>query len=194
MANIRLDWRWVLARGILGILFGILVLMNPIAGLLTAALLFAAYVAVDGLMALSSAWRMNQAHERGRGFLIAQGVLGVVAGLVAAFFPGLALITLIALMSVWALTSGFVAVYAAVAYRDRITSPVLLGIVGAAAVIFGLFVIMRPVAGAVALLATLAAYALFSGVFLTFWSFRLRQFQHGQRPHMPTRHREAHVL
>src|SRR5258708_7320917 len=106
-----LDWRWMLARGILGVLFGIAILCFPGPGLVAIALLFAFYVVLDGLMALSAA---RQFHRQGAPwrFLAFEGSIGILAGIAAAVFPGAALLTLVVLMSVWALLTGVIELYA----------------------------------------------------------------------------------
>lgn len=180
MENIGLDWRWVLTRGILGISFGILVLLFPAAALWSVSVLFAFYVAVDGVMALTASWAAR--NESGWGFLLFEGIIGIVAGCVAIVFPGVALMTMILLMSAWALGSGVAKLYGAFTHRDRFASPMLLGLAGLVAVVFSVFMLLWPIGGAVVLLTTLAVYSFVFGCFLTAWSFRLRQQQH----HPPT--------
>lgn len=168
-----IDWRWVLARGIFGVLFGILALLFPAAALAAVALLFAVYVAVDGAMALSSAWSHRQ-QGRGWGLLAFEGVVGLIAGFLALVFPGAALLALILLMSLWAFMSGVVEIWAATSLRHHPTGSILLGLAGVASIAFGLIVLFWPVAGAAALLAIIAVYSLVFGVLLTAWSLRLR--------------------
>ena len=54
--------------------------------MLTLALLFAAYLVVDGVLALIAAVRAVHHHERW-GMLLVEGVLNLVMGLIAAVFP-----------------------------------------------------------------------------------------------------------
>lgn len=173
MNDLNIDWRWVLARGILGIVFGALVLLFPISALITFALLFAIYVVGDGVMALSSAWHMRD--QKGRGLLIFEGVIGIIAGVLAIFYPGAVLLALVILMSVWALLSGAIELYTAIAYRKILPHPVLLGAAGLASVLFGLIVAFWPITGALTLIAMFGFYSIFFGALFTFWSIRLKQ-------------------
>ena len=66
------NW-WALAlRGLFAILFGIVALFAPGAVLVTLALFFAAYLLVDGILAIIAAIRAAQRHERW-GLLLAEG-------------------------------------------------------------------------------------------------------------------------
>lgn len=173
MGELTIDWRWTLARGILGIIFGLILLFFPIAGLVTIALLFAIYAVGDGAMALSAAWRMR--NKKGRGLVFFEGVIGILAGILAIFYPGAALLALVILMSAWALMTGAAELYFAFSFRDLLAHPVFLGLAGLASVIFGILILIWPMAGALTLLAMLAFYSLFFGFFLTLWGIRLKQ-------------------
>lgn len=82
-------WWWVLIRGILAIGFGIIALISPGAALTAIALVFGAYALVDGVMAIAHAIRHRGTTKRW-GWLVAEGVLSVLAGLAALILPGLA--------------------------------------------------------------------------------------------------------
>src|SRR5438270_13046245 len=68
------NWWAVALRGVAGILFGMIALLAPVAAILSLALLFAAYLLVDGVFAIVAAVRAAQHHERW-GLLLAEGVL-----------------------------------------------------------------------------------------------------------------------
>src|SRR4051794_36950024 len=73
------NW-WALAlRGVLGILFGLIALFLPGATMLSLALLFSAYMLVDGVFAIISAVRAARAHERW-GLLLLEGILNIAVG------------------------------------------------------------------------------------------------------------------
>lgn len=173
MGDLAIDWRWVLARGILGIIFGLILLFFPIAGLITIALLFALYAVADGAMALSAAWRMG--NKKGRGLILFEGVVGILAGILAIFYPGAALLALVILMGAWALMTGAAELYFAFTFREILSHPVFLGLAGLVSLIFGIVILIWPIAGVLTLLAMLAFYSIFFGLLLTFWGLRLKQ-------------------
>src|SRR5216683_628764 len=114
----RLGSRWwlFLIRGLLALAFGIALLVFPIAGLFVIAILFGAYALVDGLLALVAATRMR--HEAGSwGWLLLEGVVGILAGISAAIWPGLAVLTLAILLGAWAIVTGILAIASAFTAR-----------------------------------------------------------------------------
>jgi uncharacterized membrane protein HdeD (DUF308 family) len=166
-------WWMVLLRGIAAILFGILVLVfSPDVTLVALAILFAAYAIVDGVMGIAHAVRIRSRSKRW-GWLLLSGILSVLAGLIAVFFPlltgffGALVITyLIAFWSIFVGIAGFPAAHA-MADGGRKTWAY---VTSALAVLFGLALVVIAVlnpAGAVqALLWTIAVYAIVSGVLL----------------------------
>src|SRR5215211_5290107 len=85
-AALAQNWWAVALRGAAAILFGVLALIAPGAVLISMALLFAAYLIVDGAFGVVSSIRAAQQHERW-GFLLAEAVLNILVGLVAFLFP-----------------------------------------------------------------------------------------------------------
>jgi len=166
-------WWMVLLRGIAAIVFGILVLVfSPDVTLVALAILFAAYAIVDGVMGIAHAVRIRSRSTRW-GWLLLSGILSVLAGLIAVFFPlltgffGALVITyLIAFWSIFVGITGFPAAHA-MADGGRKTWAY---VTSALAVLFGLALVVIAVlnpAGAVqALLWTIAVYAIVSGVLL----------------------------
>ena len=77
---------WVLAvRGILGVLFGIIALLNPGITLLTLVLWFGAYAVVDGVFALFAAVGGD---GKDRLWYVLEGLGGIGIGILVFAFPG----------------------------------------------------------------------------------------------------------
>lgn len=172
----QIDWRLVLARGILGILFGTLVLLFPLATLIAVPLLFGIYVLSDGVTFLLAGWLARKAEWRWRAFSLI-GAIGVIAGAISIAYPIIALWALISLIGVWALASGIFQIYAAFKERRHLGGSVLLGFVGLLSVLLGIAVATWPITGLIVLVTMTAVYALVTGFVLTFWSFQLRRWQ-----------------
>src|SRR3989475_4849572 len=77
-----------LFRGIAAILFGILTLVWPKLSLSVLVLLFGVFAVVSGITAVVAALRNRE--EQGWGFLLFEGILGILAGAVAMVWPGIA--------------------------------------------------------------------------------------------------------
>ena len=68
-------------------------------------LLFAAYMLVDGVLALVAGLRAAERHERW-GWLALEGVADLVAGVIAFVWPLVTVLAFVYLMGVWAIVSG----------------------------------------------------------------------------------------
>ena len=65
MSNLLAQNWWAIAlRGVFAIIFGIIALLMPGAALLAFVLLFAAYMLVDGVLAIIAGVRAARSHER----------------------------------------------------------------------------------------------------------------------------------
>jgi uncharacterized membrane protein HdeD (DUF308 family) len=175
------NWWLVALRGLAGILFGIITFMAPGITLAVLVILFGAYAFADGVLAIVSAVRRRGATDRW-GNLLLEGVVGVAAGLVTLFWPGITALTLLYVIAFWALLTGVLEIAAAIRLRKVITGEWLLALGGIASIVFGVVIAFFPAAGALALVLWIGAYALIFGALLLALSFRLRS--HG-RHHAP---------
>src|SRR3984957_2527946 len=94
------NWWAIALRGVLAIIFGAIAFILPGATMLSLVLVFAAYAVVDGVFAITSAVRSARRHERW-GLLAFEGVVDIVAGGVAFFWPGLSLLPFVLPPSAW---------------------------------------------------------------------------------------------
>jgi hypothetical protein len=74
------NWWLIGLRGLLGLVFGVIAFIVPIATILALVLLFSAYVLVDGVFTIFAAIRAAQQREHW-GLLALQGIASVAAGL-----------------------------------------------------------------------------------------------------------------
>src|SRR4051812_19211382 len=91
VAPVSLNPRWLILRGVLSILFGVLAFAWPGPGLLAIALLFGAYALVDGVCAIGTAF------ERGRkGWALPalEGAAGIAAGILTVIWPAITVLVL----------------------------------------------------------------------------------------------------
>jgi uncharacterized membrane protein HdeD (DUF308 family) len=179
------NWWVVLVRGIAGVLFGVSALLWPGITLGALVLFFGAYALVDGAFAIVSAFSRRARSDRWW-VLLLEGLLGIGAGLIAWFMPGVTALVLVYLMAAWMITTGVVEIVAAVRLRKEIRGEWLLGLAGVASIVMGVIVAFRPGVGALALVWMLGIYALLFGVLLITLSLRLRRLAH--REHRPMMH------
>ena len=169
------NW-WAFAiRGILALIFGVLVFLYPGAAVTVLVLLFGAYATVDGLFAILSAVLAAQAHERWWTFVV-EGVIGLAIGALTFFRPGTTAIALYILIAAWAMATGIVEIIAAIRVRESIANELMLLVGGVASVIFGILMLVFPTAGAYAIVWLIGLYAMLFGILMIAFSLRLRTY------------------
>ena len=169
-------WWLFLLRGIAAVIFGILAIALPGITILTLTLLWGAYAIVDGACSLWAAIMGNAVADRGpRWWLAVVGILGLVAGVIALVFPGPTAAILLIAIAAWAIAIGVMQIIGAIRLRKEIDHEWLLGLSGLASIAFGLLFFMQPMAGALAVVWLISFFALFFGIDLIFFAFRLRK-------------------
>jgi uncharacterized membrane protein HdeD (DUF308 family) len=166
------NWWAIALRGVFAVIFGLIALFVPGATLLSLALLFAAYLIVDGIFGCIAAVKAASQHERW-GLLLAEGLLDILVGIVAALFPGGAVLAFVLLIAAWSLVTGVLMVVAA--FRlDPAYGRGWLIFSGIVSVLFGIALLVSPLIGAVVLTWWLGAYAIAFGIALLVLAFKLR--------------------
>ncbi len=178
------NWWIVALRGVLAIIFGVLIIAWPAIALQTLVLLFGAYVLVDGIFAIISAFQHRE-HPHWWVTLL-EGLVGVIAGLLTFFLPGITALSLVLLIGAWALVTGILEIITAIRMRNVITSEWLLGLAGLASAVFGLIVLIAPGTGALAILGLIAGYSIVFGVLLLIMAFRVRTLGSSGHLHTPS--------
>jgi uncharacterized membrane protein HdeD (DUF308 family) len=98
-------WGWILASGILGLLVGVIALLNPLATTLVAAIFLGIALILQGALEIGVAWRADTG-STGRGWLAAFGVLVLVAGILVLFHPGGGVVALVWGLILWFVIAG----------------------------------------------------------------------------------------
>jgi uncharacterized membrane protein HdeD (DUF308 family) len=168
----RVWWAFVL-RGILGIAFGIVVLIIPALGLIAVLALFAAWAIIGGAMQLVSAWRQRGQQSWWVGMI--EGLAGIAAGVIAVVWPDITALALLFLVAAWAIVSGVLQIWMAIRLREQIRGELLLGVAGLVAVIFGLVLLINPGAGLLSVLWLVGVFAIAIGATFFLLGLRLRR-------------------
>lgn len=165
---------WAFAiRGVVAIIFGILALIWPGTTFYVLTLLFGVFAMVDGILAFAAAvWRFER--RQPGGWLLVEGAVGVIAGILAFIFTGIAALTLLYLIAIWAILTGALEIAAAVELRRALTNEWLLILGGAASVVFGALLFFFPEAGIVTVAWLVGVYAIIFGALEAGLAWRLR--------------------
>lgn len=168
---VRNWWAFVL-RGVLAVLFGILAFLVPGATMLSLVFLFAAYALADGIFVITGAVMAAKAHERW-GLLVLEGLVDIAASVMAVFWPGLTVVVFVLLVAAWALLTG--ALLLAASFRvDADHGRWWIALGGVVSILYGAALVIAPLIGALVLTWWIGAYALFFGIAMLVFAFRLR--------------------
>jgi uncharacterized membrane protein HdeD (DUF308 family) len=167
---------WLLAlRGFAAIAFGILAFVWPHLTLLTLVFLFGAYAIVNGVLEIVQAFSGPKGSRSAH--LALQGIVSLLAGIVAFFMPGLTMLALLILIAAWAIVGGIFEIVAAIKLRKIIEHEWLLVLTGILSVLFGLALIIHPAASAVVLVWWVGGFAVVFGILLVSLAFRVRSWR-----------------
>jgi uncharacterized membrane protein HdeD (DUF308 family) len=169
------NWWMVALRGVLALLFGLVALFFPRIALLAFIYVFAAYAIIDGLVAITVAIRERGSLSRW-GWVLAEGILSVAAGVVAAVYPGLTALVLLYVVAAWAILTGIAELVTAFSIREQASREWALGAAGVLSIVFGILLFISPRAGILALLWVVGLYAILFGILFLVRAFQLRSW------------------
>jgi uncharacterized membrane protein HdeD (DUF308 family) len=168
-------WKTLALRGVVAIAFGIVAVAWPDMGLTTLLALVGAFALVAGLTALYAAYRAPVNRAR-RTWLALDGVLAIAFAVLVLVWPDLSARGLLFAIAAWAVATGIVEFGLGAAVLP-VTGPrsLLLMFWGVVSAAFGAIMFARPGAGALALLALVAAFAIVTGVTQVAYAVELRR-------------------
>jgi uncharacterized membrane protein HdeD (DUF308 family) len=171
-AAIARNWGWIMLRGVLGIVIGIIALANPMTTVKALLLLFAVFSIIDGITALYSALRAFR-QDQSWFWLLLQGVISLAAAAVALAMPVLAVKVFIFIMAFWAVLGGIVLVVAAFKLPSD-HGRWWLAIGGGLSILWGVLLFTQPIVGAMVLAIWFGIYALVAGILFAVIAWTLR--------------------
>lgn len=183
-------WKATALRGALAIAFAFVILIWPDIGLTALIALFGAFALVSGVASIVGAFTVPLGRSR-RAWLAFDGLLGVAVGIVVFVWPDLSALGLLYAIGAWAIASGIFELSLAFVLPFSGGRSLLLGLEALLSVAFGVIMFWHPGAGAVALLALVAAFALVTGVMQIAFALELRRvagdLEQRLRPHAPAK-------
>jgi uncharacterized membrane protein HdeD (DUF308 family) len=170
------NWWLLVLRGLSAILFGLAVWVWPNLTLATLALFLGIYLLLDGVFAISAGLGRYKGSQPWWWLLI-EGAFGLAAGTFALLSPHLSAFTILYLLAVWAISTGLLAIMAAIQLRKEVVDEGLLALSGVLTVGLGMILMIWPEAVALTAVWFIGGYALASGLLLIGLGFRLWNWQ-----------------
>jgi uncharacterized membrane protein HdeD (DUF308 family) len=174
LSTLAANWRALALRGLVALLFGLVVLFWPGLVLAVLAVLFGIYALVDGAITFVPALRSSD-RDAQRSLPLAEGVVGIIAGLVALLWPGLSASGLVYVIAGWAVATGVLKILSAIALRAEVENGWLLAGSGALSVLFGTVLVVLARSDLPFLAPFIGVFAVVVGLDLVVFAFRLRE-------------------
>jgi uncharacterized membrane protein HdeD (DUF308 family) len=155
--------RWALGlSGALSIALGIVIIVWPSISLYSLVIVFGAYALARGIVGLVVA--IGSSDMPGRGWLAVSSIAGIAVGVIVFADTGMSALALLYVIGAYAIVLGAAAISGAFWLPLSGSDSALLGLTGVVSILFGIVMFAKPGAGALAVLALIAAYALIVGL------------------------------
>ena len=165
---------WILGvRGVVAILFGLYALLAPWRALATLILVFGVCALLEGVLSIVAAVRVRDHNQRSLPIAL-EGIVCVIVGLLALLFPNATALGWLYLVSGFAVVSGILHMVGAIQLRKDFAGEWVLILNGALTTLFGILMIMLPLAGLLSLVWLIGAYSIFFGALLLAVAVKLR--------------------
>jgi uncharacterized membrane protein HdeD (DUF308 family) len=174
LSTLAANWRALALRGFIALLFGLVVLFWPGLVLTALSILFGLYAVVDGAITFVPALRSPDRGTR-RTLPLAEGAVGIIAGLVALLWPGLTAIGLVYVIAAWAVATGVLKILTAMLLRAEVQNGWMLAGSGALSALFGILLVAVARSDMPFLAPLIGGFAVVVGLALIVFAFRLRE-------------------
>ncbi len=155
--------RWALGlQGAASVAVGVMILAWPGISVYALTIVFGAYTLATGIVEFGTAFTTKGKEERG--WLILTGLLGITVGVLVFAWPGISALALLYVIGAYAVALGILCAGGSFLLPldgHGTASMILTGLVSIA---FGIVIFAKPGAGALAVLALIAAFAFVTGV------------------------------
>jgi uncharacterized membrane protein HdeD (DUF308 family) len=170
---LSVGWKALVLRGVIGIVFGILVIVWPDIAVGTFVILWGFWALLDGIGSFYQAFQPEESGG-GRIWLVVMGVIAVLAGLFAIFSPAMAAATLTWFLGIWLLVRGVFEVVGA--FSSSVQTPRWLLLLGAAvSIVLGILFVANPGTAAVGLAIWFGIIAVAWGIAFTVLGLVIRK-------------------
>jgi uncharacterized membrane protein HdeD (DUF308 family) len=165
-----------LFRGIAALVFGVIALVWPGLTVLALVILFGIFAIISGITAVATSLQNREVH--GWGLLLFEGILWLLAGVVALVWPGITALSFLYLLAVWAVITGMLEIIAPLSFPMSGGRGVLMVLSGLVSIVFGIVIAAHPVSGLLAVTWLIGIYAIIIGVMSVVAYFEARSVAH----------------
>ncbi|MBN1376615.1 MAG: DUF308 domain-containing protein [Dehalococcoidia bacterium] len=167
------NWWLMVLRGLLALLLGIAILIFPKIAAASLVIFIGIYALVDGVFALVMAI-VNRPRHRDRWWLLFEGIIGILAGILILASPLMAEILLIFFVAFWAIFTGIFEIIFAIAQWKTFPDKWLVLLGGIFSLMLGVLILSNLAFGLVLIITMIAVYLVLFGVLLISLGISLR--------------------
>ncbi len=177
-------WKIIAANGVAAILFGFVLVLWPDIGLTTIVAVVAVYALVRGVLSGVAAFSAPLPQAE-RGWLTLEAVVGTAIGIALLVWNDISAHALLYVVAAWAIAIGVLMLIAAIQAPLDWSAKLLLALNGLVAGAFGAVMFIEPDAGAVAIVALIAAFTIVVGIMQVGFALELRNVAADVRRRFP---------
>jgi uncharacterized membrane protein HdeD (DUF308 family) len=160
-----------LLRGLIGILFGLILFFYPGLSLATFIMLFAAFAFVMGLISLLQTVTIKD----GRWWVrIIEGLVSIGAAAVVLMVPRLTLLTFGFILAIYWIVTGALNIFVGIGARRIIHGEWLLIAGGILSIVIGAILLVHPLAGVIALAQVIGLFSIALGIMQALLAIKLK--------------------
>ncbi len=165
---------WVFSglKGILGLLLGTLILINPAEAIKIIATYFGLFAILGGALVLFYGFR-EKSRGRKSTFWLIEGSFNIIIGLIIVSYPEISVSVFIALFGIWAIIIGILQFISYDRYRKLNIHAGIILVHAILSVLIGILLIFNPFEGAQIIAIIIGLYAIIYGAFNILASFKI---------------------
>ncbi|MCC6865796.1 MAG: DUF308 domain-containing protein [Ignavibacteria bacterium] len=168
------NWWLIAIRGVLAVLFGILVIASPYIVMFSLITFFAFFAILSGFFIITLA--MLGVTES-RWIRLLEGLIFIASGIVVFLNPVTIVGGVMIFIAAWAILSGILQILGAIRLRRIITNEWFMIFNGAISIIFGIILAGNLIQGAGVMLIVFGVFAILSGLFSIILAFKIKTFK-----------------
>jgi len=177
--TLQAHWWTFLLRGIVALIFAFACIFLTGAAIYALIVWIGVFFIIDGVVMLWGAIR--SLGDTGHGhwwWQLLGGLVGIAAGILTLWWPGITAITLALFIGWWALVTGVLELIVALRFRHALPNEWMWVVNGILSMLLGAAMAIFPLAGLTAILWMIGVYAFLAGIALIAFSMRLYRAQH----------------
>ncbi|MCB0724490.1 MAG: HdeD family acid-resistance protein [Ignavibacteriae bacterium] len=165
------NWWALTIKGVLAIIFGLMIFFAPGMGAVALAYYFGFLVIFTGFFMIFAAFAHKSVNQNW-GWWLFEGILDIILGVIVISYPLMSIAIFILFVGVWAIFMGISQVISF--FTVSASGKWLFLLSGVISTIFGILLILNPLLGAVSLTMLIGAFLLVYGVFAVSLSFKIK--------------------